>query len=186
MWPHPIQSTLFTLTFALALPSMATEQAFVPTTPDITELKILPPGTLLKSSSQGNYFEQSGRLFRPLFNYISANDIKMTVPVEAEIDGPSMYFWVGPSERSKARNSDGQVTVIQMPERQVASHGARGAYSQNNFIAARTELHAWLARRPDLEATGPAYAVYWNGPFTPWFLKHFEVHVPVRTKSRLP
>ncbi len=33
---------------------------------------------------------------------------------------------------------------------------------------------------PDLQITGEPYAVYWNGPFTLWFLKQFEVHLPVR------
>ena len=30
---------------------------------------------------------------------------------------------------------------------------------------------------------GPAYAVYWNSPFTPWFLKRYEVHVRVRPRG---
>jgi len=173
--------SLLFLTFTLS--SMATEQAFAPTAPGTTELKTLPPGTLLKASAQGNYFDQSGRLFRPLFNYISANDIKMTVPVEAEIDGAAMYFWVGREELVKVRETDGAVSVVRLPERQVASRGARGAYSQKNFSETRAALLEWLEGRSDLEATGPAYAVYWNGPFTPWFLKQFEVHIPIRSKK---
>jgi effector-binding domain-containing protein len=171
------------LFLSFTLSSMAIEQAFVPTDPGITELKILPSGTLLKASSQGNYFDQSGRLFRPLFNYISANDIKMTVPVEAEIDGAAMYFWVGREELAKVRESDSVVSVVRLPERQVASRGARGAYSQKNFNETRDALLDWVNGRGDLEATGPAYAVYWNGPFTPWFLKQFEVHIPIRFKQ---
>lgn len=181
MRPNLLACLLITL--ALDLPLMATEQAFAPTAPGTTELKILPAGTLLKSSTKGNYFDESSRLFRPLFSYISANDIKMTVPVEAEIDGAALYFWVGPTELSKVRASDDKVQLIQRPRRQVAAHGARGAYSQSNFIEARADLLAWLDGRSDLEAIGPVYAVYWNGPFTPWFLKQFEVHVPVRVKN---
>jgi hypothetical protein len=28
-------------------------------------------------------------------------------------------------------------------------------------------------------AAGEAYAIYWNSPFVPGFLKRYEVHVPV-------
>ena len=42
------------------------------------------------------------------------------------------------------------------------------------------ELLAWLGDQPGLEVAGAAYAVFWHGPFTPWFAKRYEVHVPVR------
>jgi hypothetical protein len=67
-----------------------------------------------------------------------------------------------------------------MPARQVAARGDRGGYSAANFAQTRDELLAWLAVQPGVEAAGPAYAIYWNGPFTPWLLKRSEVHVPVR------
>ena len=167
----------------LPLAAMATEQAFPPTAPGVNEIKTLPAGTLLKSTKAGNYFENSGGLFRPLFNYISSHDIKMTVPVEAQIDNAAMYFWVAPEEVAKVTGSDKGVEVIQMPARQVAVRGARGGYSEENFAKTRDALLAWLAQRSDVEAAGPAYAVYWNGPFTPWLVKRSEVHVPVRPKA---
>lgn len=162
---------------------MATEQAFPPTAVDTNELKTLPSGTLLKAGAPGDYFAQSGRLFRPLFNYISTNDISMTVPVEAQVDGAAMYFWVGRAELAKVRPATNAVEVISMPERRVASRGGRGAYSRENFEETRAALMAWLAQQTEVESAGPAVAVYWNSPFTPWFLKRFEVHVPVRPKS---
>ena len=42
-----------------------------------------------------------------------------------------------------------------------------------------TELKAWLAKRTDVKAAGEPYAVYWNSPFVPFFLKQSEVHIPV-------
>jgi hypothetical protein len=161
---------------------MATEQAFPPTAPGVNELKTLPAGTLLKAAKAGNYFENNNGLFRPLFNYISSHDIKMTVPVEAQIDEAAMYFWVAPDEVPKVTGPAKGVEVIQMPPRQVAVRGARGGYSEEKFAETRDALLAWLAQRTDVEAAGPAYAVYWNGPFTPWLLKRSEVHVPVRPK----
>lgn len=178
-----LRSHLLTGVLALApiLPSslMASQSAFPPTDPGLTEIKILPPGTLLKASASGNYFEHGNRLFRPLFRYISDHQISMTVPVEAGIEDASMSFWVAETEIPKLTGDRDEVEVVRIPERQVASRGARGGYSRENFEAVRAELLAWAQTRPDLKPVGPAYAVYWNSPFTPWFLKQFEVHLPI-------
>ena len=168
------------LGLALIPSSMAYESAFPPTEPGVNELKTLPAGILLKSSTSGSYFDQSGALFRPLFRYISDHDISMTVPVEASIDEAAMYFWIAENEKSKVTDDSDSVEVIEIPERFVASRGAKGGYSRENFEEARDELLAWLETRTDLQITGEPYAVYWNGPFTLWFLKQFEVHLPVR------
>ena len=173
---------LATTLVLLATSAMAYEQAFPPTAPGTAELKTLPAGTLLKSSQAGDYFAEDNRLFRPLFNYISAHDIKMTVPVEAQVENAAMYFWVGRTELDKVAGNKAGVEVVQIPERRVASLGAKGGYSRGNFEKTRDALLAWLASQPGVEAAGPAYAVYWNGPFTPWFAKRYEVHLPVRLK----
>ncbi len=170
------------ITLLLSASAMAYEQAFPPTAPGVNEVKTLPAGTLIKAARAGNYFEESGGLFRPLFNYISSRDIKMTVPVEAQIDEAAMYFWVGQNEVAKATGPAPGVEVVLLPAREVAARGARGSYSKANFEKTKSELLAWLADQPGLEATGPAYAVYWHGPFTPWFAKRSEVQVPVRKK----
>lgn len=162
---------------------MAIESAFPPTAPGTRELKTLPAGTLLKASTRGDYFEQSGRLFRPLFNYISANDIKMTVPVEASMNGAAMYFWVGRTELDKVRPAGNGVEIVRIPERRVASLGARGGYNRENFERTRDELLRWIEEKGEVEVGGDAYAVYWDGPFTLWFRREYEVHVPVRAKD---
>ncbi|MDP3071515.1 MAG: heme-binding protein [Opitutaceae bacterium] len=167
------------LLLTLVLPLMAATEAFPRSPVGAPELKTLPAGLLLKAAGRGNYFDQSNNLFRPLFNYISTHDIAMTTPVEATIEGAAMYFWVAESERTKVAGDAAGVEVVKIPERRVASLGARGSYSAANFAKAREELLAWLATQPDVVPSGPAYAVYWNGPFVPGFLKRFEVHVPL-------
>jgi hypothetical protein len=168
----------------LASSVMATEQAFPPSPMGAAELKTLPAGLLLKASASGNYFDQSNRLFGPLFSYISAHQIAMTTPVEAKIEGAAMFFWVAKSERAKVGGSTGAVEVVEIPERWVASLGARGSYTAQNFAKTRDQLLTWLGQRKDVEPAGSPYAVYWNGPFTPGFLKRFEVHVPVRSAGK--
>ena len=173
----------FLLGFVILPPAMATEQAFPPTASGVSELKTLPAGVLLRSSGQGEYFERANDLFRPLFRYISRHDIAMTVPVEARIRDAAMYFWVAESQHAKVAGSEGAVVVERLPERRVASRGARGSYSRANFERTRDELIAWLATRTDVEAAGEPVAVFWSGPFTPWFVKRYEVHVPVRPRQ---
>jgi hypothetical protein len=168
------------LLIALVSTAMATEEAFPPSPIGAAELKTLPSGVLLKAAATGNYFAQANRLFGPLFSYISSHDIAMTTPVEARIEGAAMFFWVAKSQQSKVAGSTGAVEVVEIPERWVASLGARGSYSAENFAKTRDQLLAWLGQRKDVEAAGSPYAVFWNGPFMPGFLKRYEVHVPVR------
>lgn len=163
---------------------MAAQEAFPPTQPGVSEVKVLPAGVLLKSQGKGNYFAEDNQLFGPLFRYISSRDIAMTTPVEAQIDQAAMYFWVAPSEEAKVTGNAAAVEVVRVPERRVASRGARGGYSQDNFVRTRDELLAWIATQPGLEIAGEPYAVYWNGPITPWFAKRSEVHVPVNLKTK--
>ena len=178
-----VQSRRITCLLLFLLPlTMAAQSAFPPTAPGLCELKTLPAGMLLKTEGAGSYFSASNGLFRPLFSYISSRQIAMTTPVEARIDQAAMYFWVAESERAKVTGSDGRVVVVEVPARFVASMGAKGGYSRENFEETRDALLRWLATRPDVVPAGPAYAVYWNSPFTPWFLKRYEVHVPVRAK----
>ncbi len=172
----------FLIFILLLAPAMATEQAFPPTAPGVTEVKTLPAGVLLKSTGRGNYFEQSDGLFMPLFRYISRHNISMTTPVEARISDAAMYFWVAESQHAKVAGSEGAVEVQRIPERRVASLGIKGNYTRGNFEKNRATLLAWIAGQTDIEAIGEPYGVFWNGPFTPWFAKRSEVHVPVRSK----
>jgi hypothetical protein len=169
--------------FTLFLP-MSAQEAFPPTAPGTSELKTLPAGVLLQSAGRGNYFDGANNLFGPLFRYISRHQIAMTTPVEARIDDAAMYFWVATSERSKVVGNEAGVEVINVPERHVASRGERGGYSRENFEKARAALLAWMAdQKPAIEPAGDAYGVYWNAPYVPFFMKRFEVHIPILPRS---
>jgi len=164
--------------------TMSALEAFPPTPADTSEFKTLPAGLLLKSAGEGNYFDHANQLFGPLFRYISKHEIAMTTPVEARVDNAAMFFWVAPSEQGKIAGNEAGVEVIPIPERRVASRGGRGGYSRENFETTRTALLAWLGKQAEVEASGAAYAVYWNSPFMPFFLKRYEVHIPVRPRPR--
>jgi hypothetical protein len=173
------------LVLALFTPflSMAASEAFPPTPTGTEEFKTLPAGVLLRSVGRGNYFDGADNLFGPLFRYISRHKIAMTTPVEARIGEAAMFFWVADSERAKVAGNEAGIDVVTVPERRVASRGERGGYSRSNFEKTRAALLVWLAAQPGVEAAGEPYAVYWNAPYVPPFLKHYEVHVPVRARG---
>lgn len=172
--------SLFTLILLLMTHAHAAEEAFPRTEPGRIEVKILPAGRLLEARGEGNYFREANRLFGPLFRYIKEHDISMTTPVEARIEPGTMYFWVAADQVDKAGEDTDEVRVIEVEERKVVAAGGRGAYTEANFEEARTRLLEWIRGQGGLEITGEPYAVYWNGPFTPWFLKTFEVQVRVK------
>ncbi len=164
---------------------MASEQAFEPTKPGIIEIKELPAGRLLETKGNGSYFDSSNNLFRPLFQYIQKNDIAMTTPVEARVDPGAMYFWVSSAQEEKASSDTANVRVIDVPKRTVVAHGARGSYNSDNFEKTRIALLNWIDKQTNVEAVGEPFAVYWDGPFKPWFLKTFEVQVEIEPKDNL-
>lgn len=170
--------------FALAIPAVgqAYEKAFSSTKPGKIEVKTIPERTLIVAQNKGSYFDENNRLFGELFNYIKDNDVSMTVPVKADIDPGRMYFYVGTKDLEKELKDTESVKVMIVPECTVMSIGVRGGYSEKNFKQASAKLFDHLAASKDWIRTGDAYAIYWNGPFVPSFMKRFEVHVPIEPK----
>jgi DNA gyrase inhibitor GyrI len=160
-------------------------EAAYPKTPNgEIEIKAIPASKLMVTENPGSYFENNNELFMRLFRYISANDVSMTVPVEADIEHARMKFYVGSAESGKDLQDRAEVKVVSLPERTVASIGIRGAYTKDKFEKSRAKLEAWLRENARYTAAGAAYAVYWDAPFVPWFLKHSEVHIPVTEKKQ--
>jgi hypothetical protein len=139
---------------------------------------------LLVAQREENYFEENNALFGNLFRYIKDNDVSMTVPVKAEIDPGKMYFYVGSKDLKKDLANTENVRVVTEPERVVLSIGVRGGYSEKNFKEAREKLFDQLAVSKDWKKSGEAYAIFWNAPYVPAFMKRFEVHVPIKPATK--
>jgi len=159
---------------------MGYEKAYEKTPKDTVQIKQIPPSKILLTEGTGDYFTQENSLFRRLFSYIRKNDVAMTVPVEARIEQANMVFYVGRSDLGKEMKSNENVSVEDRPERLVAALGAGGSYTESNVTEAMVRLKAWLKGQHQYESAGEMYAVFWNSPFMPGFMKRFEVHVPVR------
>ncbi|MEL0005172.1 MAG: heme-binding protein [Opitutales bacterium] len=152
----------------------------------VGEIKILelPARIALEASCDDHYFTENNGLFRKLFGYISKHDLAMTTPVEADIDPGKMRFFVGEEDAEKPRPNTSAVTVRELEPMTVVAIGIRGSYSEENFTENKTALLNWLKENPDYEQAGSAYAVYWDGPFIPWFLKRSEIHLPIQLHEK--
>ena len=158
---------------------MAYEEIYPQTDVGTVELKEIPARTELAAEGTGDPFEERNAAFGKLFEYIKENDVAMTVPVETGATSSTMSFFVGSRDADKPLTSDTQVNVRPMPPRTVVSAGLRGSYTEKQFREGVRRIGEWLAARPEWIAEGEPYAVYWNSPFVPGFLKRAEVHQPV-------
>ena len=175
----------FALFLALAAPAVLVRgyEEVQPKTP-VGKIVVLdlPPRTALETTSGEPYFSSSDGMFRRLFGYIQKNNIKMTTPVEVDINPGKMRFFVGSKDTQRKGVGDQNVNVTNLKARKVLSIGVRGGYTEGNFITNKKKLLKWLRNNSDYKAAGKAYAVYWNGPFMPGFLKRSEIHIPIRIK----
>jgi DNA gyrase inhibitor GyrI len=154
------------------------------TPPRIIEIKTILESRILVTEADGSYFDQSNQMFGRLFNYIREHNIPMSAPVEGSLDDEArMVFYIGPQVEDEELSDTREVHVLRLPERKVAAIGARGSYKEKNVRKNLEKLEAYLAKQSEYEAAGPAYSVYWNPPFIPWFLRHLEVHIPVRPRG---
>lgn len=156
------------------------EDAYPRTEVGVCETKLLPAARLMLATSPGAYFGANNRLFGKLFNYIRAHDIPMTAPVEARMQPGVMVFYCddAAAKRDDLRDTP-EVALQSVPPRTVAAIGIRGSYTPESYETNLAKLREWLKGHPELKPCGEPYAVYWNSPFVPGFLKRSEVHIPV-------
>ena len=167
-----------------AAPTMAYEALYPRTEAGVVEIKELPARRALAARGSGTYFKSADGVFMKLFRYIDRNQVAMTVPVEADVQENRMRFFAGADAQDRALPDTETVTVTNLPALTVASAGLRGAYTEETFERGRTQVRQWLEQNADRwEAAGEPYAVFWNSPFMPGFLKRSEVHQPLRRRA---
>lgn len=179
-------NTLFilcALVVAVPMAGLGYEKAFVETKAGKIETKTIPERTLIVAQRNESYFEANNALFGNLFGYIKENDVSMTVPVKAQMNPGKMYFYVGSKDVLKDLKDTEAVKVVIEPERLVMSIGVRGGYAESNLQQAREKLFNHLADSDRWKKSGNDYAIFWNAPYVPAFMKRFEVHVPIEPKD---
>ena len=160
---------------------MAYDSAFAKTPVDEYQIRELPAGRWLVSKGDGRYFDSSSKMFRKLFSYIKENEVSMTVPVVGHLDEAEMRFYLGSEASDDLVDSD-KVQIVSVPARRVAALGASGSYTQKNVDVAINSLEVWIKNEEKIQPAGEPYAVFWDGPFKLWFLKQFEIHIPITEK----
>lgn len=187
---HITISAIFTLSILSTLTGCTVmadyESAYKMTDAGNIEVKKIPESTVLQTSEKGEYYDKANNLFIKLFNYIKDNRIPMTVPVESGIRDAEMRFYVSADKKDEGFKDTDSVKVLKIPERTVVAAGGRGSYSGSNIEEAKKKVFLWIKEHPEYEQAGEPYAVYWNSPFRLWFLKHYEVHMPVKISFSSP
>ncbi len=158
---------------------MATESIYPRTPVGTIEIKTLPARTTLVATASGDAFEDRGAAFMKLFNYIKTQEISMSVPVTASVSTNEMVFYVGTNSASLALPSTNEVTVKTLSPLTVASIGLSGSYTRKNYEDGLKKLNTWLAKQKEWQTNAAPYVVYWNSPFTLWFARKSEIHIPV-------
>lgn len=150
----------------------------------------------------GDFEEAGSTAFRPLFNYITGNniarqEISMTAPVSQErrsqsiamtspvgqtaVDGAWVVSFMMPAEFSMdtlPQPLESQVSLRVVPARYIASVKYSGFWSQAGYEKHYKELSKWISDKGLRSVGEPIWARY-NAPFTPWFLRRNEVLIPI-------
>jgi effector-binding domain-containing protein len=189
----------------LSVDSASAEEAkyTVVHTDKIFEVRSYDSHVLAEVTVQSDFEDAGGDAFRPLFNYISGNNINrqkvsMTAPVSQQGTGQKISMtspvsqtgtddlWVVgfmmPSEFSLdtlPKPLDSRVTLKLVPARYIASVKYSGFWSQEQYQSHYSKLLEWVSDRNLIAIGEPVWARY-NAPYTPWFLRRNEILLPIK------
>lgn len=131
----------------------------------------------------GDIDSASSRGFRPLFSYISKNQLSMTAPVlEEELAANSWRIsFVMPdgSQLSDLPNPvDSSVTLRELPAHRAAVLAFRGRTTEKAILEAELRLNT-LIKSHRFKANGKVRIARFDPPWKPPFFRHNEVILPV-------
>ncbi len=152
------------------------------------EVRDYPSHCLVSVAVPGDASSSSFRGFRPLFRYISGDNvasrsIPMTAPVFQEPVSPGVYrvsFAMprsfGPDDVPPPLSED--LSVVVVPKRLVAALRFRGLWSDRRVSAKASELLAYVADA-GLDTVGAVFTARYDPPTKPPFMRRNEVLVEV-------
>ena len=124
----------------------------------------------------------------PVVQEQASTRIAMTAPVVQESGvepGRQVVAFVMPAEFSLATlptPSDPRIRVREIPTQAAAARTFTGRWSERIYQDQLAELRGAVAQ-VGLEITGPPRFARFDPPWTPWFLRHNEVVLPVDADS---
>ncbi len=152
------------------------------------EIRLYAPHILVSTNDSGSMSSAGTAAFRRLANYIfggnsAGRSIAMTAPVlQAPKDTGFVTSFVMPASMSMAQlpsTSDKTLTFSQQPGGKFAAVSFSGLANQALFDSKAKWLKGQLSSR-GFEALGPAIFARYDGPWTPFFLRHNEVLIPLQ------
>lgn len=155
------------------------------------ELRHYPEHVVADVTVDGSFESAGISGFRPLVGYISRGGVAMTAPVlqqtvdeAAEATTASAYrvsfvMPAGSTVESLPVPADARVTLRHVPEHRAAAARFSGRWTRGSFRRHAEDLAAAVAE-VGLEPAGPLRWARFDPPWTPWFLRHNEVVLPVR------
>jgi hypothetical protein len=132
--------------------------------------------------------------FNLLFNYISGNNttktnlemtspvisknIEMTSPVLSEKDSIAFVMPEEYSLENSPKPNDEQIKIRQIPQRHVAALRFSGRWTSSIF-SKKSQLLLKELQLANIKTKGNVFAMRYNGPLTPWFLRRNEVAIEI-------
>jgi len=152
------------------------------------EIRQYPPHILVSTIEQGSMSTAGSQSFRRLANYIfggnnAGKSIAMTAPVmQAKKDDGFVTSFVMPASMSMSQmpsSSDRTLSFSEQPGGKFAAVSFSGMASQTLFDSKSKTLKEKLAVK-NIEIAGAAIYARFDGPWTPFFLRHNEVLIPLQ------
>jgi hypothetical protein len=152
------------------------------------EIRQYPPHILVSTSEPGSMATAGNQSFRRLANYIfggnnAGKSIAMTAPVlQAQKDEGFITSFVMPASMSMSQmpsSSDASLSFSERPGGKFAAVSFSGLASQTLFDSKAKWLKQQLAAK-QIESSGQAIYARYDGPWTPFFLRHNEVLIPLQ------
>ena len=169
------------------------------------EIRAYTPQIVAVVEVQSDFEEAGNQAFRPLFEYISGNNVSresiamsgsvnqqsaaskkiaMTAPVSQQgtEDNWQISFMMPAEYRMDTipLPLDPQVQLREIPAREMAVVRYSGSWSASNYQRNEEKLLTWLAEQPYQIVGDPVWARY-NSPFSLWFVRRNEILIPVNS-----
>lgn len=152
------------------------------------EVRLYPPHILVSTNESGSMSAAGNQAFRRLANYIfggnsAGKSIAMTAPVlQAQKEDGFITSFVMPASmdmQAMPSSSDSSLSFSEQPGGKFAAVSFSGLASQPLFDSKAESLKKQLAAN-NIEVAGPAIYARYDGPWTPFFLRHNEVLIPLQ------
>jgi len=147
------------------------------------EIRNFLPCIVADVVTEGDVATAGSQGFRPLFNYISANQISMTAPVlEEELDSKQWrvsFVMPSGSRFEDLPNPSGlPVKLRELPAHRAAALRFSGRMTPKSASTHEAKLRELLTAR-GFRANGKARIARFDPPWKPPFARHNEVIIPI-------